>query len=76
MEWPELLGAGKVEEPVGVVITGDLIDRGGNQATCEGLWGDFVGAYGLNGTDGKLRYPVYEGGSQPGSQPGLRSHVV
>jgi cytolysin (calcineurin-like family phosphatase) len=52
---PSNLG-GTVQKPLGVLIAGDLTENGhGDQ------WRAFVKHYGLDGTDGKLTVPVYEG---------------
>jgi hypothetical protein len=48
--------AGKVGEPRGVLIDGDLTDTSEPEQ-----WSQFVAFYGLRGGDGLLRYPVYEG---------------
>lgn len=56
--WPESLGGGLVQTPVGLIITGDLIDNG----YTEGYETDnFTHVYGLTGTDGLVRFPVLEG---------------
>jgi 3',5'-cyclic AMP phosphodiesterase CpdA len=44
-----------IAKPRGVLISGDLTD-GGHPTQ----WAKFVAAFGLDGTDGKLRYPVFE----------------
>ncbi len=62
---PEAAGGGVVAAPRGVIHAGDLIDSGDKggptftqmQAT---EWEGFVADYGLNGDDGRLRYPVFE----------------
>lgn len=52
----------KVGNILGVIATGDLIDAGsGGNATREAQWANFIADYGLNGTDGRLNVPVYEG---------------
>lgn len=48
-------GAGVVRNPLGVLIAGDLTDRGRSAQ-----WQQFVEHYGLTGSDGLLNYPVYE----------------
>ena len=56
--WPPALGGGVVQTPVGLIITGDLIDNG----FTEGFEVDnFTAVYGLDGTDGMVHFPVYEG---------------
>jgi cytolysin (calcineurin-like family phosphatase) len=53
----ELPGAnGRVGEPRGLLVAGDLTDGSGSEE-----WAQFVTFYGLNGRDGLLHYPVYEG---------------
>ncbi len=52
--YPEAIG-GRVEEPRGVLMTGDLTDNG----TLE-EFALFERFYGLTGRDALLRYPVYE----------------
>lgn len=58
-------GGGTVLSPRGVIHGGDMIDTGdklgGPYATMiETEWSAFVDEYGLSGTDGRLKYPVYE----------------
>ena len=52
--YPASIG-GTVDEPMGIIVTGDLTQDG-----IQSQWEDFVGLYGLDGTDGLLNYPVYE----------------
>lgn len=62
--WPSSLGGGLVTSPVGVTISGDLIDNGeGTGLEVNGChqWENFTQLYGLNGTDGLLKYKTYEG---------------
>lgn len=62
--WPAALGGGPVQEPRGVVVSGDLVDNGGGTAAevngCN-QWFNFTRLYGFNGTDGLLRSKCYEG---------------
>lgn len=62
--WPASLGGGPVQEPLGVVVSGDLIDNGGGSAAvvngCN-QWYNFTSLFGFNGSDGMLRSKVYEG---------------
>ena len=45
-----------MQRPVGLIITGDLIDNG----YTEGFEVDnFTATYGLDGTDGLIHFPVY-----------------
>jgi cytolysin (calcineurin-like family phosphatase) len=56
---PEKFG-GTVQPPRGVVLNGDLLDRG--FAPDAGTnWAEFIQDYGLTGRDGRLKFPVYEG---------------
>jgi len=63
--WPDSLGGGPVSVPVGVIISGDLIDAGdasGESVNGCHQWDNFTALYGLKGDgDGLLRYRVYEG---------------
>jgi hypothetical protein len=54
-EWPAPLG-GVVGKPLGLLVCGDLTDRGRAEE-----WYEFVEHYGLDGTDGRIEFPVYEG---------------
>jgi 3',5'-cyclic AMP phosphodiesterase CpdA len=54
LEYPPELG-GRVAEPRGVLITGDLTDY-----STEEQWRAFERFYGLTGRDGLLRFPVKE----------------
>ncbi len=53
--WPSALG-GRIARPRGVLVSGDLTERGNPWQ-----WRHFVLFYGLNGGDGLLNYPVFEG---------------
>jgi len=55
--WPAKFGAEAVGRPRGVVVVGDLVEHAG----WEGEWKRFVADFGLDGTDGVLKYPVFEG---------------
>ena len=59
---PDEAGGGKVLTPSGVIHAGDCIDTGDKADTRmqETEWAAFAEAFGLDGKDGKLRYPVYE----------------
>ena len=74
-QWPAELGGGPVLEPAGVTVSGDLIDGGVNPATnYDGCaqWTNFSSLYGLNGTDGLLRYRCFEGrGNHDGKNSSL-----
>ncbi len=53
--WPGE-GLGKIAEPHGVLLAGDLTDGGSSNQ-----WEQFVTHYGLSGGDGLLKWPVFEG---------------
>jgi hypothetical protein len=62
--WPSGLGGGVVALPVGVTVSGDLLDGGVNPASAyDGCaqWVNFTALYGLNGSDGLVKYRTYEG---------------
>lgn len=59
--WPEKLGGGAIGQPRGVLALGDLIDDGDRAGETEIEWNHFTTQFGLDGTDGLLRYPVFEG---------------
>ena len=59
--WPEKLGGGPIGKPRGVLALGDLIDDGDRAGETEIEWNHFTAQFGLDGTDGLLRYPVFEG---------------
>lgn len=67
---PANVGGGIVRTPRGVVLNGDLLDEGFNQATAPGLWQEFCRDYGLTGDDGRLCFPVYEGFGNHDGGPG------
>lgn len=64
--YPATIG-GTVDMPRGVVVTGDLTERGSQQE-----WDQFTAHYGVNG-EGRISYPVYEGwGNHDGADgPGI-----
>jgi cytolysin (calcineurin-like family phosphatase) len=59
--WPEKLGGGKIDRPRGVLVLGDLIDDGDRRDESAEQWRHFEVQFGLDGTDGLLKYPVFEG---------------
>ena len=65
LTWPEKLGGGKIAKPRGVVMPGDLIDDGDRaekgRKISEEQYQLFKADLGLDGTDGLLKYPVFEG---------------
>jgi len=63
--FPEKLGGGTIEAPKGVIHAGDLIDSGDKSgpkydAMQRTELAAFTADWGLNGGDGKLRWPVCE----------------
>lgn len=64
-KWPEGLGGDVIQKPRGVLVLGDVIDdgdRGGNgRKISEEQYKLFLVDFGLDGTDGLLKYPVFEG---------------
>jgi cytolysin (calcineurin-like family phosphatase) len=65
LAWPEKLGPDKIAKPRGAVLLGDLIDDGDRAEKGRGISAEqykiFVADFGLDGTDGRLKYPVFEG---------------
>ncbi len=63
-EIPETAGGGRLREPHGVIHAGDVIDNGdkgpAKYPLAETELKAFVGEWGLNGGDGRLRWPVRE----------------
>jgi len=59
--WPGKFGGGKIGKPRGVLALGDLIDDGDKRAETPIQWRHFEKQFGLDGTDGLLKYPVFEG---------------
>lgn len=65
VRWPEELGGDPIGPPRGVLVLGDVIDdgdrlvEGRNQGAQQ--WKYFLADFGLDGTDGLLKYPVFEG---------------
>ncbi len=63
-QWPEELGGGAIGTPCAVLVLGDVIDdgdrmwEGANQG--ERQFASFLADFGLDGTDGRLKYPVLE----------------
>ncbi len=73
--WPTNFEGGTIEQPRGTLVLGDCIDDGdrifaGKHQTPR-QWHLFVADFGLDGTDGLLNYPVFEGwGNHDGPPPG------
>lgn len=59
--WPAKLGGGAIGKPLGVLALGDLVDDGDKANATEFQWKQFASQFGLDGTDGLLKYPVFEG---------------
>jgi cytolysin (calcineurin-like family phosphatase) len=65
VSWPDELGGGSIGQPQGVLLLGDVIDdgdrmkEGKNQSEQQNRY--FLADFGLDGTDGRLKYPVFEG---------------
>lgn len=59
--WPEKLGGGSIGKPMGVLVLGDLIDLGDRKDESALMWRHFETQFGFDGTDGLLKYPLYEG---------------
>lgn len=65
LTWPEKLGGGAIDKPRGLVMPGDLIDDGDRKENDRNLSAEqyrlFEADLGLDGTDGLLKFPVFEG---------------
>ena len=63
--WPEKIGGGHIGKPSGVVMLGDCIDDGdrkeGARCLSDEQYKLWLADFGLDGTDGQLKYPVFEG---------------
>ena len=59
--YPSSVGGGLVRTPLGVVLTGDLLDEGFIKESAPANWAEFCKDYGLTGRDGRLSFPLYEG---------------
>ncbi|HSU67117.1 MAG TPA: metallophosphoesterase, partial [Tepidisphaeraceae bacterium] len=78
-KWPAVLGGDAVHAPRGVCVLGDCIDDGDKvvQGTnvSEQQYKFFVADFGLDGTDGRLKFPVFEGwGNHDGPPIGKETH--
>lgn len=79
LDWPAQLGGGKIAKPRGVVMPGDLIDDGdraeNGRLISEEQYRLFKADLGLDGTDGLLKFPVFEGwGNHDGPPIGAEKH--
>ena len=64
-EIPAEAGGGRVGTIQGVIHAGDIIDTGDKRGVIQSKmqqreWEGFNKDFGLNGTEGRLKYPVYE----------------
>lgn len=62
---PESIGGGSVGPVQGVIHAGDIIDTGDKRGKTQELmqqreWDGFVSDFGLTGSEGRLKFPVYE----------------
>ena len=79
LQWPDALGGGPVEKPRGVLLLGDVIDDGdklvqGKNHSAQ-QYSYFLTDFGLDGSDGLLKYPVFEGwGNHDGPPDGKEKH--
>jgi len=78
--WPDKLGGDKIAKPRAVVALGDIIDDGDRGLT-NGVsisaeqYQLFLADFGLDGADGRLQYPVFEGwGNHDGPPVGKEQH--
>jgi hypothetical protein len=60
-KYPEKFDSGIVRTPRGVIAPGDLLDKGYDPKTSQHKWDEWIADYGLDGTDGVLGFPVFEG---------------
>lgn len=58
-DYPEEIG-GKVDKPLAVIMSGDLIDHGNHPEKHPVEWQNYIAEFGVNG-EGKCRFPVFEG---------------
>ena len=58
---PPGAGGEIVRTPRGIVLCGDLLDKGFDPKTSPANWAEFLQDYGLTGADGRLGFPLYEG---------------
>ena len=78
-EWPAKLGGGPIGSPQGVVVLGDLINDGdmelGGRNISREQFDLFLKDFGLDGHDGRLAFPVFEGwGNHDGPPEGVETH--
>ncbi|CAG9464553.1 unnamed protein product [Pedinophyceae sp. YPF-701] len=76
LKWPEDLGGDDVQRPQGVILTGDLVNDGGEPDLVKGQWDKYTKLFAPIKGDAKLDYDVYEGaGNHDGGsvEPDLHS---
>ena len=65
VHWPKELGGDPVNTPRAVVVLGDCIDDGDKKVDGQNVsaeqYGYFKADFGLDGTDGRLKFPAFEG---------------
>ena len=65
VKWPEKLGGDGIKKPRGVAVLGDCIDDGdmvkSGRVLSDEQYKLFVADFGLDGTNGLLKYPAFEG---------------
>jgi hypothetical protein len=73
--WPEALQGGAIAEPVAVMINGDIIDDGDKRDETALQWAAYLRDFGLTGTEGLLKYRVFDGyGNHDGPPIGAEKH--
>jgi cytolysin (calcineurin-like family phosphatase) len=76
LAWPAQLGGGTIARPRAVVVLGDVLDDGDRmfQEKVQGAqqWEYFKADFGLDGTDGLLKFPVFEGAGNHDGPPAGR----
>lgn len=75
--WPKPLGGDPIPRPRGVLLLGDVIDDGDKMLAGRSISAEqnqaFLADFGLDGTDGLLKYPVFEGwGNHDGPPAGAQ----
>jgi len=79
LEWPESLDGGSVDAPRGVLLLGDVIDDGDHMFEGKNIsklqYDSFLYDFGFDGTDGLLKWPVFETwGNHDGPPVGKERH--
>ena len=59
-DYPASVGGGKVANPRGVILQGDLINDGGNATLAPAQWVNWKADFGVNG-EGRCKFPAFEG---------------